>query len=341
MAQNRIFFAVYRADLAECGTNTFTPIHGLQSASLNTRFSLDPINEIGQLELYENSENIPEVEATLEKVLDGYPLIYHLATKRATSPTLSGRSAARATLHMAFYTDTQDSASGTPLDQVVCSGMYVSALNYNFQVQGPFTESVTLVGNNKIWSESPSVTAFNNNDTPLALASGLGGVNKRQHLIMGEHSGINLSRFPTDIPGISASGYNPWNTVEQKFAVHMQSVRVSTNLGREQLFELGRRGPYFRFVNFPVPVRTDIEVLSTQGDAVTCLEDSEANLSSQTIFLAAREGTKLTLGPSNKLVSVTTGGANAGQGGGNLSSTYSYENQSKLDVQHPQDPAGL
>lgn len=41
---------------------------------------------------------------------------------------------------------------------------------------------------------------------------------------------------------------------ENPYSAHIQNIKVSTNLGREEIFELGRKGPYCRLVNFPVKV---------------------------------------------------------------------------------------
>ncbi|MBY0525612.1 MAG: hypothetical protein K2R98_19560 [Gemmataceae bacterium] len=137
---------------------------------------------------------------TLDKVLDGDPLLYHLATKNASSADLSGRSNKRASVAISIFSDAQQSCSGTPLSQVVCSGMYVSQVTYDIKVEGNATENVTLVGNNKVWLASGFTFTgqFNNNDTPTATE----GVNRRQHIQMG------LCKFPTDIRGITSSGTN-------------------------------------------------------------------------------------------------------------------------------------
>lgn len=38
------------------------------------------------------------------------------------------------------------------------------------------------------------------------------------------------------------------------------TVSVSTDLERNEIYELGRRGPYFRYANFPVEIETTIEL---------------------------------------------------------------------------------
>lgn len=332
MSNKRVYYAVQQAGFSRCGLNTFTSVHGLQSLGINTRFNLEQVFEMGQLEIYHNSENIPDVEATLEKVLDGYPLIYHLATYPSTSASLSGRSNTKTTLGLSIYSDVQNSASGTPLAQCTMSGVYVSSLNYNIQVNGPATESVTVVGNNKFWNNTFTPTSFTNNDSPLAVT----GVQRRQNIVFGS----SASLLPQDIPGITSSGTNE-RDVGGDFGAHLSSIRVSTNLGREQLFELGRRGPYHRFVTFPIEVRTDIECISTAGDTVTADENANSNLTDRTLKFVMNDSTTLDLGSRNKLSSVTYGGANAGTNGGNATVTYSYSNFNSLSVTHSQDPSGL
>lgn len=330
MANKRIFYAVQKAGFSKDGLNTFTPVHGLQSIGISTKFNLEQVFEIGQIAIYDNVENIPDIEVTMEKVLDGYPLLYHLATNGSTSASLSGRSAARCIVGLSIYSDVQDSASGTPLAQCTMSGMYVSSAGYDFQVQGNSTESVTLVGNNKVWSNTFTAGTFDNTDSPAAAE----GVNRRQDVLFGSAGCL----LPKDIPGISASGTN--ELAAGTYGAHVQSIKVSANLGREQLFELGRKGPYHRYVQFPVEVKTDIEVLSLQGDNVQALEEAD-NLTNQTIVVKTREGTNINLGTKNKLATIQYGGANAGGNGGNATDTYSYTTFNDFTVTHPQDPSGL
>ena len=53
---------------------------GVQELGIATNFRNTPYFELGQLEIYEDVEELPDVELTLSKALDGRPLLYHLAT---------------------------------------------------------------------------------------------------------------------------------------------------------------------------------------------------------------------------------------------------------------------
>jgi hypothetical protein len=330
----RIYYAIKAAGIAECGTVVFTAVHGGQSAGMNTRFNLEEVFELGQIEIYELIENIPDVECTIEKVIDGYPLVYHLATKAATSATLAGRSNKRATVALAFYQDDQDAASGTPCSEVVLSGMYIQSLQYSFPTQGNCTESVTFVGNNKVWYTGGFLftPSFNNTDGPV----GTGGVQRREDVKFG----LAGSLLPTQIPGITSTGTNELQA-DGSFGCHIARIQVSCNLGRDALYELGKRGPYHRFAQFPTRVQCEIETITIRGDMVNALEEATSNLVDQTIRIWTNEGTKIDLGAKNKLSSITQGGANAQANGGNETVVYSYENYNSLKVQASSDPAGL
>ncbi|KKK99416.1 hypothetical protein LCGC14_2632960, partial [marine sediment metagenome] len=161
---NRIFFAIQSLGFAPdgvvspvSGTNApsgFVTAHGVQSVGITTTFNLEQVFELGQLELYENIEGIPDIELTAQKVLDGYPLLYHLATPSGASASLVGRSNEQVYVALNIYQDTQESATGVPLQQLGMSGMFVSALSYTLNVDGNSTEDITLVGNNKEWKAS-------------------------------------------------------------------------------------------------------------------------------------------------------------------------------------------
>ena len=338
MANNRIYWAVQGVAIEEEGASTFsidpTVVHGLQTIGITTTFNLEQVFEIGQLAIYENIEDIPDIEVTMEKVIDGYPLIYHLATRGAATGTLAGRSNSKCNVAMNIYGDVQDSASGTPQTEVLMSGMYVSSLSYTCPVDGNCTESVTLVGNNKEWrSEDFLLTGelFDNADSPLDTTY---GVNRRENVLFDSLLDGTVTLLPNEIEGISSSGTN--DRTSGVFGAHVQNITISADLGRDNLNELGRKGPYFRYVNFPVEVSTEIETISLQGDQKDALEDAVSNITDQTIIVVLADSTKIDCGTKNKLANVTYGGGDAG--GGNATTTYSYTGFNDLTVSHDEDP---
>lgn len=341
MANNRIYWATQGVAIGAQDSTTFgvpEVVHGLQTIGITTTFNLEQVFEIGQLAIYENIEDIPDIEVTMEKVIDGYPLIYHLATRGATAGSLAGRSARKCNLVMNIYGDTQEAASGTAQTEVLCSGMYVSSLSYTCPVDGNCTESVTLVGNNKEWRSSNFLLTgelFDGTDAPSGDIRPY-GVNRRQHVIFGSdtYASQNVTILPSDVEGISSSGTN--NKTAGVFGAHVQNITISADLGRDNLNELGRKGPYFRFVNFPVEVSTEIETISLQGDQKDALEGAASNITDQTILLVLSDSTKVDCGTKNKLANVSYGGGDAG--GGNATTTYSYTGFNELTVTHGADP---
>ena len=335
----RLYWATQAVGFAPDGSTTFTALHGAQSMGVTTTFNLEEIFEIGQISIYDNVEGTPDIEITLEKVIDGYPLIYHLSTPGAPTGTLAGRSNERVILALSTFGDTQDSASGTPNAQMTCSGLYVSSLNYNFTAEGVHTESVTLVGNDKTWS-SGSFTftgGFNNDDSPAS------GLQKREHITMG--NAADASIWPTGagggIPGIDASGWNNDRADGSSCLARIQEVTISTDLGREELVQLGRRNPFFRYATFPVEVTTEIQVLSSDGDFIDATEEGNDaagnNLTDQRIVIKTDFGDTYDLGTKNKLQSSQF---NISTDGSNNIDTYTYSNFNDLAVYSPSDPAG-
>jgi hypothetical protein len=349
MANNRIYYAIQQVKLGPAA-GSMTPVHGLQSVGITTNFNLEQVFEMGQLSIYQNVENVPDIEVTLNKVLDGYPTVYVLATEKGTSintglvavnPSIPGRQNARCDMQLAIFSDGNISSSGNSIAAVTCSGMYVSSVGYTFPVDGNFTEDVTLVGNNKVWGGTVA-GSFDNTDSPIAAQ----GVGRRQFLNMAS------CRFPTQIPGISASGTNDAIGGGSGFAVHFQNINVKCDFGREAIQELGTFAPYHRYVKFPVEVSAEFEVLAVSGDMINASESGyyagltgttvatsntpqcsgRHNLLNQTIFLETCEGTRIHLGDKSKLTSVNYNGGDTG--GGNVTVTYSYQTFNDLIVAH-------
>lgn len=372
---NRIYYACQVVGIKPCFTAAaVTPAHGVQNIGINTTFNLEQAFELGMVQIYENIENLPEVEVTMEKVLDGYALLYHLATPLASNAGLVSRSKERCCVSLGIYPEDRDAVSGVAPVEVYLSGMYVSQLSFTMPVEGNCTESITVIGNNKRWFTSSSgnanavgftgasidlVSEFKidtdtgaGGDYPLALDTGAGGtIAFRGGIQRRENVRLDKSVLPTSIYGVSGTGVsNGYLGVYGSGGaprVHLQNISISTSTGREDLLELGRKGPYYKAATFPIEVSTEIEAISTSGDFINAYEfgdpalrgtrDVGNNTREEKILIRINDGTCFDLGKRNRLQSVNYGGGDAG--GGNVSLKYSYVNYNDLRVLHPEDPA--
>lgn len=359
----RTYYAIKQAQIAGDGY-TFKTVYGLQEAGSRTAFNLSQVFEIGQAEVYEHVEDIPDVEVTLSKLLDGRELIWHKCTgESAAGPSLKERANEACAFRLGLWEDSNESATGSAIQVVESSGMYPSALSYTFPVNGEFAESVTLVGNDRVWSNDDRIVETNasarssgltmtgsftsNNDSP----SGSGGVNRREDLLFSyDATGLDTNSMvaesdttilPPIVFGISSSGTNEKSNGED-YDCHVQNITVAADLGREPLFELGRKGPYFRLPAANIQVTCDIEVISTSGDRISATEEgilstvstcgSSDNTSDATIRVAACEGTRIYLGAKNRLSNVDFGGGDTG--GGSDTVTYSFVGFNTFTVLH-------
>lgn len=373
MANNRIYYAIHQVGLKEDGnTAPFSSddvLHGIQSIGISTNFNLEQVFELGQLAIYENIENIPDVQVELNKVLDGYPPIWLMATKGSTTtdPTLAGRSTSKCIFGLSIFEDTKEAAEGAASTTLQCSGMYASSVSYTFSRDGNFSEACTLVGNDKVWANTPDYGetlgalptpvfsgqfSSTTDDSPI----GAGGVNRRENLLFdftgstldinGSIADPDATILPQEVFGISDSGTN--NKVNDVYGAHINSITCKVDFGREQINELGRRAPYCRYIKFPTEVTCEIEVTSQSGDMVSATEkgifttgvgcgDDLGNLKNRTIRIATCEGLRVYLGAKNKLKSTNYSGGDSG--GENVNVTYSYSTFNDFTVMHTGDLA--
>jgi hypothetical protein len=332
MARNqRIFYACQAVAIAPRGTGTVTAahvVHGVQSVGMSSTFTLEQVFELGQLEIYENVEEVADIEVTIEKVLDGYKTIYNLATDGVCKTDLVGAASKRSDVYVAIFDDTLSNATGVPRTVCMNSGMAVSSVSYNYSIDGNATESVTLVGNDRFWNSetaggivaapnstwaSNPTTNFDGADVPPS------GVVRRADV------DVAGSTLPAEVETQGDSS----NVVGLGGGLHVQSISVSADFGQELIQELGRFGPYTRYATFPVEVSSDFEVIATSGDLVS-VSGNAPNLVDRTIIIKDTAGTVLDLGTKNKLTSVSYSGGDTG--GGNATVTFSYSNFNSLKV---------
>lgn len=328
----RIFYACQAVAIVPRGTTPVTAahiVHGLQSVGMSSTFTLDQVFEMGQIAIYENIEEVADIEVTLEKVIDGYKLIYDLATEGVCKTSLVGASKKRSDVYLAIFDDGTDNATGVPRNVCMNSGMYVSSVSYSYSVDGSATESVTMVGNDRFWNSTtagvigtapnaswvsnPSVN-IDGTDTPIS------GVVRRTDVLLG----AGESTIPAEVDAQKGN-----DAVGNSSNRHIQSISVSTDFGQENIQELGRFGPYHRYATFPIEVTCEFELVATSGDLVNVSGDAP-NLADREIVIKDSAGTVLNLGTSNKLASISYSGGDTG--GGNATTTYSYSNFNVLTV---------
>jgi hypothetical protein len=316
---NRIFWACQRIEAAtarilnDTGSNEFDAsangaafnlLTAVQSVGINTNLNLENIFQLGQLEVYQEYEEIPEIEVTINRLLNDKQTLYGMMIGNGTIiDNLNAHSALRFTLYEDKTTDDPNPAQST---QYTISPAYLSQITYTFPVDGNFTEEVTVVSNNKVAS-STTVPNFT------------------------EKEGKILRR------GSFGPGSIMPNTVGAK---KVQSVSVSINFGREDLRELGKRKPFIKYINLPLEITTTIEVLATEsGDGLLaqigadCDSTRTPATNFETIKIATCDGMVLDLGAKNKLLSTSFSGGDAS--GGNATITYNYRNFNTLTYTSP------
>jgi hypothetical protein len=350
---------------------------GLQSAGISTTFNSTPVSQLGTLQIYSQTESVPQVEVTLNKVLDGTAPLYSLCTAGidssdhtklvAYNKNLTEITNNMVNVRFAVFPDTISNATGLAESYTLCSGMYLSRVSYSFPVEGTASEEVTLVGSSKVWGTGTMITVpstpvnITTDDDATPQGSGTDYVVRRQFIALTGDVGsgvvyptrsnngkitalgclVTHSILPTGKGGI------PSNTgeINPKLKVPMiQNITISANLGRENINELGYFGPYYKYTTFPIEVTSEFQVISTSGDLVDaddfdtfsgCSATDYRNLTDKEIAIRICGATTsdsmiIDLGTKNKLTSVNYTGGDTG--GGNATTTYSFQTFNKLNI---------
>lgn len=426
MVNRRVFYAIEQVaikDNAASPTNSVAPLNareyasgllsplpvdevaglweiprGLQSMGVSTNFNREQVFQLGQVELYEYSERQPDIEVTMEKVIDGTKPLWFMLTDPGFTDLVGKTAFYRSDVLLSIYSDTRYRAGNVaPLSTMLASGMYLSSISYTFPSDGAVTEAATLVGNDKKWanfdaeltseplSTYPPSVVSPTNATPVGVPSGvfghedLGGLQELAGgetgfgvLIVGsgvqrrEEVEIKRSVLPADIPGVTAPAGSGVSVVQlinagltsagasgavdaagnartqqvvtsnlAGIAEHVQSISISCDIGRDDIFELGTKRPYTKFVTFPVEVTTAIEVITSQGDYVDATSEVDVGpnqTANGTIIVRTSDGLQVDAGDTNVLTSVEVGGGEAG--GDNMTVTYNYSSFNSLTVSH-------
>jgi len=354
MADNkRLYYATYGAGISRNSTSAgistgWIPVSGLQTVGINTTFNIDEVFQLGQLDTFDNPENMPQIECTMEQLFCGSTLLPMLATQGATTGTLVGRfSNETCNIAVGFWSDTTDIiGTGTgygnaPSGTCIMSGMYVSSITVNMPVDGNMSNSVTFVGNNKLWvygtgtaGQGPATGYY---PTSFGAAIESTGVRRRfsfnptGSILPRSVAGVRpIAAFSASLPasGQSATGE------DGGYLPRIQSIQITTDFGRPEIFQLGKRSPYCRYIDFPVEVKTTIEIVDRGGDKIVAL-DSQTNLTNEPIIIGLEDNTIFDLGLKNKLTSISNSGGDTGKG--NRKTTYNYSNYNSFYIRDQKD----
>jgi hypothetical protein len=355
---NRIYYAVQAVQMESVngpsidagnveGTSGWRSVFGVQSAGISTNFNLENIFQLGEFDQYDVLDDMPEIEVTLNKVIDYTDPLYVLACG-GNGVTTTGKNVLelaprRCNVRLFVGSDiTNQNVTGTLGYVVKMTGMYLSSITYTFATDGNFTEEATLVGNSKVWY---------NNDVTL----GSNAAANQVHPTPGTTTGFDnlratgiARRWNIDlVNSVLPTGTTSWDGgIVMPFdgtnlvVPHITNLTVSCDLGREPLFQLGSRAPYTRFINVPLEVTSEFEVIGTEHDVSAsdflksgaCAANTR-NLQPREIYLrlcgpssgdgnSGTKGMNFYLGKNNRLTSVNYSGGDTG--GGNVTVTYSF-----------------
>lgn len=321
MANNRIFYASHAVSIASNGGNLRT-VQGAQSVSMSTAYNLETVFQLGRLAVYDNFPANPEVTVTVTKALDGWPLIFSLATAPIQAGVTVGQSiigAANAitSLIIGVGSDTANVVDDVAPEytSISLSGLFVESLTYSFGSEGSFTEEVSFKGNNKLLGGRL--------DGPVQTAPHAGNVLRRQN--------INLtdSRFPVEV---DRSG--------------ISNITISTSFNREQIFTMGSYGSRARTVSFPVEITTTFDTVAKNISQSVGTTFNTANITNQcagpsgltkqwirVVLCNASGATEYTfdLGSGNMLQNHGYSGGDTS--GGNVTETFEYLTYNELTIE--------
>lgn len=310
MANKRVYYASQGVAVGLSGNTNPTVVTGAQSVTMNTNFNIEQVFQLGRLAVYDNVVGDPSVEVSITKSLDGGPLIYNLA---CGSGSIVNTADAVSRVQFSVGADTKSvigDATNT-YTSIICDPIYLSNLSYNFGVDGDFTEEVGFVGLSKVAGSSGLAT-------PAAGSATRQTVLRRQNMKIADTSAL-----PTAVGN------------------QISSISISADLGRESMYKLGQFKEFHRYVNFPLEISMDIEVIATSLDTLQIDVPNEAcsglNLGKENVslHLCDSRGSGVYEFDLNNatLTSVAFGGGDTS--GGNANLTFSYTIYNEL---HPKSP---
>ena len=116
----RVYWAISALGVAPDGSTSATQsefVSGIQSVGITTTFNLEQVFQLGQLSLYQDVEEVPDVEVTVERVLDGFDCMY---TRVMGTGTISENQDVKKDIYFNVYSDANNEVGdGNPEAGVV------------------------------------------------------------------------------------------------------------------------------------------------------------------------------------------------------------------------------
>lgn len=326
MPNKRIFYASHAVQIVSDNVGAVDAVagavvQGAQSVSINTNFSLEQIFQLGRLPVYDFVNNDPEIELTLNKVLDGYPLIWNLALGEA-SVSLVGGANTTCNITLGVGRDIDDQVNNALVapdyTDILMTGMFMNSVNYTFPTEGNLTEEVGFIGSHRTAIAVPNIIT----DGP-EFGSPNTTVFRRQNVTTPAQG----ATWPTAVLGRRCS-----------------SISIAASLNREKMYALGAFQPFHRFVNFPLEITSTFETIAVDANADANLE---IEIVDPTLCGGGLDRTKeeivvkicdaqgdatyvFDLGSGNKLQSHSYSGGDTG--GGNVNETFTFVTYNDLTV---------
>jgi hypothetical protein len=352
MSNDRIYYAIQQVSFIRPDNFDYRPGFGLQSIELNNN-----INFEAQLEcniLYDLIESNFDSSFTATKLIDGNIPIYLLATAgQSNGPDIVNRCTSNCNIQLGIWGEDDGGVSGVPKKFVDLSGCFINSINYNFPIEGNFTEEISFFNNIQKWNEfCPLLEETTNNELCDDSNSGITGfidfinsannnvaqrrIARRQDFLFPrevfETNDPDFSVLPNEIFGV-VSGV-------KTDGCKLQSIDLSVTLNREEVFEFGKTFAYDRLITFPIEVTSNFTIIDISGEVLNFIESSDICstidfVDNQKIRFSTCDGLRIYLGDKNKLTSISYQGP--GIDGSNATITYTYRTFNFFNVVHIND----
>ena len=281
MPNKRIFYACQAVAIDGAFVN------GAQTVAVTTNFDIEPVLQLGQIDLVDALTLNPTVDVSISRILSD-----------TNTPVWSGAFLDNirkddSTITLSIGDDTSEDLT-TSIADVHITGAGLTSISYNFSVDGVFTEEIGFSARGKDLSGG-SVTAIK--DVAAKPKT-------RQFL--------NVSA--STIPNLVTSAGN------------LTNITINSSIGRENILELGKYNASGSFANLPAEVNVDFEVTADTLDTVeiptvpSCSSPTGEAFEKQDIIIDVC-GYTFTM-ENCKLSNVSYSGGDTG--GGNATISFSY-----------------